>query len=262
MNNVKALPLAELALDYQHQLKTLAKPQACAQAATAWATKHTLGKHLSWVVPQLQAFWAEFAPQRNCEDLVADMLSTRDLWTLGSLVLAKAPRRVWFVDHKQPQYTSEINPLVPVLLAAHLKYNNIKYSYWHRSSLVHVLDPDLAALVDCEAEYIQAQALGPQELLQLRVRAITPVSGPRAGVSQNPRTSSNLYHLANTPLEPLPRLARYQLLQTWCAHPQNRTKYQVLDTVDWDLVPDPLVPHNPLDPRPQRIDTREFNWTV
>jgi hypothetical protein len=31
------------------------------------------------------------------------------------------------------------------------------------------------------------------------------------------------------------------LSQIWVAHPENRTKYMVLDPLNWDRVPPPLI---------------------
>jgi hypothetical protein len=45
----------------------------------------------------------------------------------------------------------------------------------------------------------------------------------------------------NSQIHSLPKLVQIMVCQTWCAHPNNRTQYMVLNPLDWDNLPEPLI---------------------
>jgi hypothetical protein len=47
--------------------------------------------------------------------------------------------------------------------------------------------------------------------------------------------------MRGTALAWVPKLTGTMLCQIWVAHPSLRTEYMVLDPVDWDYMPEPLV---------------------
>ena len=94
----------------------------------------------------------------------------------------------------------------------------------------------IAALVGCKLP-----SLSDVDIFAIRNNALTPKTGARAGKSNNPATTASLYHLQESAIGHLPKLARHMVLQTWAAHPQNRDPYAILDPENWDRVPQPLV---------------------
>ena len=125
--------------------------------------------------------------------------------------------------------------LVPLILYAHKLYNNTPYSSWSRETLHYVVNSQLAEAMLCEPP-----AMSIERTLELRDLGLTSRGERRSAV-----TTYMLYNLKGTELDGLNALARIMVLQTWCAHPQNRTKYMVLDPKNWDAMPPPLASSSP-----------------
>jgi hypothetical protein len=83
--------------------------------------------------------------------------------------------------------------------------------------------------------------LSKEELLQTRDIALTPKTGAKAGIMRNPSTTYALYVPPTSPLYTLPTLAKIMVLQTWKAHPSLRNSTMILDPLDWDNMPEPLI---------------------
>lgn len=137
------------------------------------------------------------------------------------------------------QYKSPIGPLVPIVLAGFKCAQNVKYSQWDRNSLEYIVDKDLLAAMLCDPK-----PLSTEEALLYRSMATTDGKNK----SYAPNSCAKLNRLGETTLGDLPKLARYMSIQTWCAHPANRTEYMILDPKDWDNMPAPLVSESVLLP--------------
>lgn len=124
--------------------------------------------------------------------------------------------------------------LVPLILYAHKLYNNIEYSQWERETLNYVVNDSL-----CESMLTEVPELTTQRLLELRNIGLT-----QAGKARSPSSTYSLYRLGDTELKDCHGLVKIMLCQTWAAHPSNRTKYMVLDPMNWDKMPTPLVDVN------------------
>lgn len=124
--------------------------------------------------------------------------------------------------------------LVPLILYAHKLYNNIEYSQWERETLHYVVNEAL-----CEAMLTETPQLTPERLLELRNIGLMQAGKPRS-----PSSTYSLYRLGDTELSECSTLVKIMLCQTWAAHPSNRTKYMVLDPMNWDKMPVPLVDVN------------------
>jgi len=121
--------------------------------------------------------------------------------------------------------------LVPLILYAHKLYNNIDYSRWERESLQYVVNPALH-----EAMLTEIPQLTRQRTLELRDIGLV-----QKGEKRNPVSTYSLYRLQDTEIGHCNGLAKIMICQTWAAHPSNRTKYMVLDPMNWDTMPSPLV---------------------
>lgn len=221
------------------------KLEAKAAAVEAWAIKNSIAQKLTWLPHQLLAYFGTWrAVQDESGKFSAPLTwdaNTRlreDYFALGSGLLATSARSNFFRDAPKgsQQYKSPINPLVPIVLAGFKKFQGIKYSAWNPIGLEALLDPELGKLVG-----VTVPDIAHSDILALRNTAITDKTGPRAGIPNNPATCTKLNHLGDTAIGHLPKLAKYMVLQTWAAHPSNRTEYMILDPNDWDNIPEPLV---------------------
>lgn len=210
----------------------------------AWMASEQVSSKLSWLPHQLFAYFGAwtaikrgdlYSPQATFEH---NVVRAKDRFALGSVLLAKAPRSLWFKDAPKgfQQYKSPINPLVPIILAAFKCYQGIPYEAWDKSEIGIFVDAEIEGLVGCKVP-----DLSNSEILALRNTAMMVKSGARAGKSNNPATSASLYHLQDTAIAHLPKLVKHMVLQTWAAHPQHRDPYAILDPENWDRMPEPLT---------------------
>lgn len=121
--------------------------------------------------------------------------------------------------------------LVPLILYAHKLYNNVEYSQWERETLSYVVNPALH-----EAMLSEVPEIPVERLIELRDAGLI-----KAGKPMSPASSYGLYRLGQTELGHLNKLAQMMKCQTWAAHPTNRTKYMVLDPMNWDSMPPSLI---------------------
>jgi hypothetical protein len=221
------------------------KHTAKASVVEAWCVKNSISQKLTWLPHQLLAYFGTWTAVKDDTGKYSAQLTwdanTRargDYYALGSALLATSARTNFFKDAPKgnQQYKSVINPLVPIILAGFKKYQGINYSDWSLVGLEMLLDPELAKLVG-----VTVPEIAHSELIALRNTAITDQSGSRANIPNNPATCTKLNHLAGTAIGHLPKLAKYMVLQTWAAHPSNRSEYMILDPNNWDAIPEPLV---------------------
>ena len=231
----------QLSQDLLQQCKLEAK----ALAVEAWALKNLVAQKLTWLPHQLLAYFGTWRAIKDDSGKFSAPLTwdtnTRlreDYFALGSGLLATSTRTNFFKDAPKgsQQYKSPINPLVPIVLAGFKKFQGIQYSGWNPINLEVLLDPELAKLVG-----VTVPDIAISDIIALRNTAVTDKTGPRSGIPNNPATCTKLNHLGDTVLGHLPKLAKYMVLQTWAAHPSNRSEYMILDPNNWDNIPEPLV---------------------
>ena len=127
--------------------------------------------------------------------------------------------------------------LVPFILYAYKLNHGIYYKSWNRASISSVVNPGLVSAMLCEVP----DDLTREELLAIREEGLIYKTGSKAGEARSPVSTYKLYGINDSKIGELPELAQAMLTQIWCAHPQNRTKYMVLDPTDWDRIPTPLI---------------------
>jgi len=131
----------------------------------------------------------------------------------------------------QPNFSS----LVPLILAGVKRYQEVAYSSWDRATAETVMPRDLWEATQSRS------SLTVDELLQLRVKGLEVQSGARAGTLRDPRSSWQLYGIADSELGRLPKLAQVMFTQIWVAHPDLRHRDMILDPLNWDTMPEPLI---------------------
>lgn len=233
-NDIKELPFAQLGRDCQAVHPDFTKTVEA--FAETYGIKRT---HFSWVYPQVIAAIGKWTPVKDTTGKVdgkatlAKALSGND-FNKGLYYFCMVNSR--FLDRQYAAGRSEYCALVPLIMSAFKKMQGIPYNDWINTKWV--MPENLYSAAHCDVPDYTLD-----ELLQFRVR------GMKAG--QAPHNCYGVYHLS----EPVPRdnneelpgvctlpnLARMMVLQTWCAHPQNRNKYMILNPEDWDDMPEPLV---------------------
>lgn len=222
----------------------------------SFCAENNLFSKLDWFPYQLLAYFGSWKAIKNEAGLYDANLTLQanavnsesstysKQWIYGTIILANGNRSNIFSGtlRGSPQYTSSINPLVPIILAGFKKFQDIPYSHWDKKGLSNIVDDALYQAMIVGEEYSTiVSALSKTELVTLRNIAITDTTGKRANIINNPVTSAKLNHLATTALGSLPKLAKHMAIQTWCAHPTNRTQYMILDPNNWDSMPEPIV---------------------
>lgn len=200
----------------------------------------------TWVMPQVIA-WLTHKPIRMEEmrnesgkisgqkiaNAIFDFGSEWDLGLYQFLMLDS--RSAWISSQYKGEGRTYCS-LVPLILYAFKLHKNIKYSEWDRDTLHLVVNDSLCKAMLCELPEITRE-----EILLAREQGLTFKTGTKAGTIRNSLSTFKLYDTTGTKLHKVPELAQTMLAQIWCAHPQNRTKYMVLDPKSWDSIPVPLI---------------------
>lgn len=160
-----------------------------------------------------------------------DPKSERDVGIYRFLLLDS---RSEYLDKMGSSEAKKYCTLVPLILYAHKLYNNVDYARWERETLHYVVNESLR-----EAMLTEVPELTRERMLELRDIGLT-----QKGEKRSPMSTYSLYRLGETEIGHCNSLAKIMICQTWAAHPTNRTKYMVLDPMNWDKMPPPLVDVN------------------
>jgi hypothetical protein len=256
-NNLESLPLIKLG-------QTCTRANFEAEVITM-ADSYGLAKS-TWAYPQAIAHVGRWNLSRNetgkysAKNLLRDNVSKSDL-NKGVYWFLMTEKRFLAKAYAQTEFCV----FTPLILSAFKKMCGVQYSEWDPEELHLIVPPNLLEAMFCiPAEY----SVG--EIFQFRVTGLTIGSGPKAGQLKSAVTTHGLAHLPSEMLDgrpgpgSLPSLARMMLCQTWCAHPQNRSKYSILDPRDWDRMPPPLIDDTPegvrTRPAKARLSMPDLDW--
>lgn len=146
------------------------------------------------------------------------------------------------------QYKGPSRPystLVPLILYAVRLVRGEPYTAWDPAELRSVVNHELAeAMLFTTDEWPTRD-----ELITGREQGLTIGSGKDAGKKRSALSTFKLYATKDTCYQGMPACLQVMLAQIWVAHPDNRTKYMVLDPTNWDRVPPPLIEIEPIDPK-------------
>lgn len=228
------------------QLSELQKRKLRARAGAAALSEYFIKPYYikSWGLKLLDQIVAEFARHKinalgsggtiSGVQYLKDNLDPKSERDMGIYRFLMMDARSEYLDKMGTGEAKKYCTLVPLILYAHKLYNNIDYSQWERESLHYVVNESL-----CEAMLTETPQLSTERLLELRNIGLA-----QAGKSRSPTSTYSLYHLGNTELGECSGLVKIMLCQTWAAHPSNRTKYMILDPMNWDKMPTPLIDVN------------------
>lgn len=206
--------------------------------------KKALAKYATWLLPQACSYVGSWKVVKNAEGKNDGIATVKAAiaqhsdpdWVKGLLMfLLATPRGDIFP--KTLRQTGELLPysaLVPLVLSAFKKYQDIPYSSW--TNISSLVDKDLLAAMQCNPH-----SFTTEELLGLRQLGTTIKSGSEVGQIRQPAKATTITTTGVAEFDQLPRLAKIMLTQCWVAHPTFRHKYMVLNPNDWDDMPQPLV---------------------
>lgn len=235
-NTLDSLPLEDLA-----EICTYSNYD---QHVEAFIESHGLALK-PWFYPQALAHVAKWSIARDHTGLISPKSLVVDNCknnprNKGLYWILMSKHRAVRKQYQQTEFCS----MVPLILAAFKKFAGIKYSEWNRDEVHYVISP---ALLEAATTVPPQYTL--EEILQFRVQGLT--TSDRA--TRNPgvlKSATTTYNLHGLPREledgrvgpgSLPAMLKMMICQTWCAHPQNRSPYMILDPLDWDHMPEPLL---------------------
>lgn len=199
--------------------------------------RYELKKKSGWFIPHMLARFAELpVPKTNKglysgKALVLDYINkTPELKALR--FLARMNSRSYLTNDKA------FCSLVPLLPAAFKKLRGIGYNEWDREEFLGLIPENLAEAITWDGW----PSLGREEKLDLQRLAL---NGKRA------ETTFALKLPKDHQLYGIPNLTLIMLTQSWNAHSTNRNQYMILDPMDLDAMPEPLV----------TAEVTKKNWT-
>lgn len=145
--------------------------------------------------------------------------------------------RSCYLDKQYQTPSRAFCALVPLIMYAFKLHKGIPYSHWHRDEIACITNPKLADAMLYELD----EPFTKSEIMSAREEGLLIKSGPTEGQKRNPVYTFKLFGAKLFAANKVPELAQTMYAQIWCAHPNNRTKYMVLDPSNWDSVPAPLI---------------------
>lgn len=193
-------------------------------------------------MPQIITLLAKMPLRRNSNGLISGLRFRNENFITDAL---KGLYRFLMLDARssylKTQYkgtNKEYCALVPTIMYAHKLVHGVKYSEWDPEEICYVVNGQLAEAMLYEHEPFTAEQLLSERFLGLTIR-----SGEKEGTQWSPVWKHRLAgpQLKEGILKDTPYLAQVMLTQIWCAHPDNRSAYMVLDPMNWDRVPPALI---------------------
>lgn len=127
--------------------------------------------------------------------------------------------------------------LVPLVLYAFKLTQGIPYSHWNKDDIPGIVNPKLAMAMLWDESVNPKPSV--EDIIKSREIGLSVKSGPKAGQTRSPVYTYKLY--GTTPISHLPEDVQTMYAQIWVAHPENRSKYMVLDPSNWDTMPPALI---------------------
>lgn len=240
-----------------------------------FAETFQLTKNSGWFMPQCLAALARIKLPRNAEGKVSAKLLLKehystDLMLMGIYTIFTHAKRGLILKNQTHENNRNFSKLVPLIMSAYKQYSNVPYSDWAIEEARLVVDSDLwesmyqASFDEDIGWYYNCLVMGylPESpsmfddtkydgkdyggfdiktILEWRNDALTIKSGDKRGSIRNPVTTYSMSPSPSNPMINLDPLSRHMFLQTWNAHPDNRTALMILDPLNWDRMPEPLI---------------------
>lgn len=230
---VESIPFNRLAEIYASRITPENTRPNIAEQIEQFAKDYRLKVRAEWVFPQLLAKFATLPLVKNESGKYSGAALFREIrsrgdWLSGAYLLTMHDSRGPFIDGQTSSKYRNYSALVPLIMSAFKKMHNIKYSEWDPKEISSITHPSLAKAM----LFKDVPQLSNDEALAERIAAIG---------DNNPLTTYRMYPKGKSQLIGLPKLVQFMVCQTWCAHPSNRTEYMILNPLDWDSMPEPLI---------------------
>jgi hypothetical protein len=211
--------------------------------ATEHAEKLNVKVFNPWMLTQMVAFFGSLEATYNQEGLIdpkAFMIKNfgTDKWRIGMWKVVHKLRRSALVKSQSTAEYANYSTMVPLIMSGLKKHQDIPYSRWSKENLHLVMEPSLLEAATC----VVPSDITTEHILEARETGLTVKGGPNAGKVNNPITTWRLMGIQHTSLQGLPVLTQTMLAQIWVCHPSLRSKYMILDPMDWDNIPDSIIP--------------------
>ena len=193
-------------------------------------------------MPQIITILARMTLKRNENGFISGLKFRNENFTTPTL---RGLYRFLMLDSRssylKTQYkapNSSYCALVPTIMYAHKLVHGVKYSEWDKSEIEYIVHPQLA-----QAMLYTPGPMTNDQIMYERTEGLTVRSGATEGKVQSAVWKHRLVgpQLRDGIFKDTPYLAQVMLAQIWCAHPENRSAYMVLDPIDWDKVPAALI---------------------
>ena len=210
-----------------------------------FCTTEKLSHHHTWLLPQMVAHFGSWTLAKTPDGKIDILVTLKqnvgtDPQLQGIWKLSRVKRSLLIpVMSKSPEYGT----LTPLVLMGLKRMQGVGYESWKGlPNLEYVLEPRLLEAVDLSSEDLQLiGGLGSNRLLELRDQGLLQRSGAKAGQMKKPESTWTLTSMQGTEIAHLPKLTQTMLTQIWLAHPSLRTPYMILDPLNWDNLPNPLL---------------------
>lgn len=216
------------------------------KAVLEFVEKHDIEHSWAWLAPQLISYLGTYTLPTKVDGIIrcVDFLKMNVVedFDLGIYrMITKVSRGRLMKQQTDPSHIP-VCSLVPLYMAAQKFSRGTKYSEWSPEDVGTLVDEEL-----CKA--MKSPALpGPydaNELLAIRNTGLQYVSKAKKEMGTikhyNPVTYHRLSGVSDSLIGGLSSYAKAMLCQIWCAHPNNRTQYMILDPYNWDHMPEPLI---------------------
>jgi hypothetical protein len=245
-----------------------------------FADSFQLTKNASWFFPQCLARLAQIKLPRNESGLISSKLLLKehyikDNFIMGIYAIFMYAKRGTILKNQTSEASRNFCKLVPLIMSAYKQYSNVNYTEWVPEECGLVVDADLweamekayhgeaSWFYEClvrgylpeeqdwhgigendTSDGVDFGGFSTETILGWRNDALTIKTGEKKGTIRNPLSTYSMSPSEDNPMKQLDPLSRHMFLQTWCAHPDNRTKFMVLDPMHWDNTPKPLIEIN------------------
>lgn len=193
-------------------------------------------------MPEIISLIAPMTLKRNERGLISGLRFRNENFTTpklrGLYYFLKLDARSSYLKTQYKAPNSSYCSLVPTIMYAHKLVHGVKYSEWDPEEIEYVVHPQLA-----EAMRYVPEPMTVDEIMHERTEGLTVRNGPTSGKVLSAVWKHKLAgpQLKTGIFKDTPYLAQVMLAQIWCAHPDNRSAYMVLDPVNWDKVPKALI---------------------
>lgn len=210
---------------------------------TEFIDRYGIPLHIDWIMPQIVTLLGSMRTSVGEDGLISGKCFRQDNfdtdWLKGiyRFIMINTKSTYLKLQYKAP--AKSYGSLVPLILYAQRLTKGTLYSKWSPSELHYVVHSDLA-----EAMNYVVPEISNELLLQFREEGLMTKSGATAGQSKSAVSTHKLSGIKEPAWNEIPNLVQVMLVQIWMAHPSNRTKYMILDPMNWDSMPPSLVSEN------------------